>query len=163
MLFVKNMAHHMEILEQPFINGALNVFLIRNPYQIIASYAEVIELPVMRDIGIAYQYQLFEELQQRGEQPIVVDSGLLLENPPGVLEKLCTACALSFDQRMLHWSAGPKPYDGVWATHWYANVHQSTGFMKQQTSTRALPERLQSLYEEAHRYYEKLLPFSLKA
>jgi hypothetical protein len=29
---------------------------------------------------------------------------------------------------MLHWPAGPRDSDGVWAPYWYAAVQQSTGF-----------------------------------
>lgn len=160
-LFVKNMAHHIEVLAQPFINNAINIFLIRNPHQIIASYSAVIEMPVMRDIGIEYQYLLFNELKNRGENPLLIDTGLLLDNPEVVLKKLCAACNIAFEQRMLHWPNGP--YDGVWATHWYNNVHSSSGFKKQTTSSRPLPERLKTLHEHATVFYEKLLPFSLNA
>jgi hypothetical protein len=162
-LFIKNMAHHMEVLDNPWIEGARNLFLIRNPHQIIASYAEVINQPVMRDIGIEYQFRLFEDLRAKGQQPIVLDTGLLLDNPGVVLRKLCDSCKLMFEQRMLHWPKGPKPYDGVWATHWYANVHASEGFTKQKTSSRELPSQLKNLYDQALSFYEKLLPFSLKA
>lgn len=162
-LFVKNMAHHMEVMQAPFIEKAIHIFLIRDPKQIIASYAQVIENPVMRDIGIEYQYQLFQQLEKKGEQPIVLDSGLLLEDPASVLEKLCHRCAIGFQPSMLHWKAGAKPYDGVWAPYWYENVHQSTGFKKQQTSDRPLPQHLGPLYHQARGYYEKLLPFSIKA
>jgi hypothetical protein len=162
-LFIKNMAHHLEILDNRWVKDAVNVFLIRNPYQIIASYAEVINKPVMRDIGIEYQYQLFDELANKGKQPVVLDSGLLLENPEEVLKMLCKRCSIEFDQRMLHWPTGPKAYDGVWSTHWYANVHQSSSFEKQRTSTRVLPSHLQELYLQARGFYEKLLPISLKA
>src|SRR5688500_3398304 len=62
-VFVKNMAHHMEVLNDPWITDAVNIFLIRDPKQIIASYAAVIDHPVMRDIGIEYQYNLFSELR----------------------------------------------------------------------------------------------------
>jgi hypothetical protein len=162
-VFVKNMAHHMEVLSSPWIKGAINVFLIRDPKQIIASYAEVIDTPVMRDIGIEYQHQLFETLIERQENFIVVDAGLLLQDPAKVLDKLCNRCAIGFDPKMLTWPAGPKSYDGIWAPFWYDNVHRSTGFQKQQTSSRPLPSHLEELYAQAKRYYEKLLPFSLKA
>jgi hypothetical protein len=162
-LFIKNMAHHIALLDEPMIKGATNIFLIRNPTQILASYARVIEQPNMRDIGIAYQYTLFTEMLYKGEQPIVVDTGLLLEDPEGLLKKLCEKCEIVFEQRMLHWPSGPKPYDGVWATHWYTNVHASSGFKMQLTSSQPLPEHLRTLNEEAHIFYEKLLPFSLKA
>jgi len=162
-LFIKNMAHHMEVLDNPFVDRAINVFLIRNPHQIIASYSKVIETPVMRDIGLAYQYSLFKQLVSGGIQPVVIDSARILENPERLLAALCHACGISFDQRMLHWLPGPKPYDGVWATHWYANVHASTGFEHKSKDSGPLPGHLKSLYEEAQILYEKLLPFSLKA
>jgi Sulfotransferase domain len=63
---------------------------------------------------------------------------------------------------MLDWQPGPKPYDGVWARYWYNNVHKSTGFEKQPTSNRPLPEQLVSLNEKAEYYYDRLLPFSLQ-
>jgi Sulfotransferase domain len=162
-VFVKNMAHHMEVLNGPWITNAVNIFLIRDPKQIIASYSAVIDHPVMRDIGIEYQYKLFSELRGNGVTPIVLDSQFLLEDPPTVLSKICVLCGLDFEQRMLHWPAGPKDYDGVWAKHWYSNVHKSTGFEKQPTSSRPLPEHLQPLYARARGFYRKLLPFSVKA
>ena len=36
--------------------------------------------------------------------------------------------ASPYDDAMLSWPAGPKPEDGVWAEHWYASAHRSTGF-----------------------------------
>jgi hypothetical protein len=162
-LFIKNMAHHIEVMSTPFIENAINIFLIRDPKQIIASYAQVIDRPVMRDIGIEYQYNLFKQLEKKGRQPVVLDSGLLLEDPRSVLEQLCHRCAIGFQAAMLAWKAGPKSYDGVWAPYWYDNVHQSIGFKKQQTSDRPLPHHLDDLYQQARGYYEKLLPFSIKA
>lgn len=162
-VFIKNMAHHIEVLDSPIIPEAISIFLIRDPYQILASYAAVIEQPVMRDIGIAYQYQLFRTLRKEGATPIVVDSGFLLEEPVKVLKEICKRCGLSFEHRMLHWPQGPKPYDGVWAPYWYVNVHNTTGFQKQMTSRRPLPGHLHNLWAEARHFYEKLLPFSVKA
>jgi hypothetical protein len=162
-LFIKNMAHHMETLETPWVNASVNVFLIRDPLGIIASYAKVIEKPVMRDIGLAYQLDLFKQLVASGKQPVVVDAGHLLQNPGAVLTQLCIACGIAFEESMLSWSAGAKPYDGVWATHWYGNVHRSNGFERPKTGSQPLTEGLETLYYEAKSIYEILLPFSLKA
>ena len=30
---------------------------------------------------------------------------------------------------MLQWDAGLKPYDGIWASHWYPSVKTSTSFV----------------------------------
>jgi len=162
-LFVKNMAHHMEVLVEPFMEGATNIFLIRDPRHILSSYSAVISHPVMRDIGIAFQYELFCRLQEQGAQPIVIDSGFLLQSPEFVLTRVCGLCGLAYEQRMAHWPSGPKPYDGVWAPYWYANVHRTTRFEPHKAASHALPPHLYALYEEAKVFYDKLLPFSVKA
>jgi hypothetical protein len=161
-VFIKNMAHHIELLNEEFLAQVTNLFLIRDPKEIIASYAQVIEKPVMRDIGLAYQHDLFFRLRGLGQEPVVIDSGLLLQNPEKILREACTRLGLDFSPAMLQWEAGPKPYDGVWAPHWYANVHRSTGFQKASSTARSLPLELAELHAKAHDYYQKLLPFSLK-
>jgi hypothetical protein len=159
-LFIKNMAHHIEVLDDDsFLEQCINIFLIRDPKQIIASYAQVIANPVMRDIGIEYEFHLFDRV--KNQNPIVIDSGWLLQNPETVLRKLCEKAGLLFEDTMLHWPAGPKPYDGVWAPYWYANVHRSIGFERQITSTRPLPEQLKPLAEQADVYYRQLLQHAL--
>jgi hypothetical protein len=159
--FIKNMAHHLEVMvNQDFLSKCVNIFLIRNPRQIIASYAQVIEKPVMRDIGIEYEWKLFNKLND--PKSIVLDSGLLLENPESVLKQVCEHAGIAFEKQMLTWHPGPKSYDGVWAPHWYANVHKSSGFEKQPTSERTLPDPLKPLAEEADSYYKKLLQHAIR-
>lgn len=161
-VFIKNMSHHLEVMDESFLDDVVNVFFIRNPKQIIASYAQVIEKPVMRDIGVEYQFNLWQRLVKKNQDPIVLDAGYLLENPESVLTQLCERVGIPFQRSMLTWPGGPKPYDGIWAPHWYSNVHRSTGFEKQSTSSRLLPSHLEELYQDAKLLYEKLLPFSLK-
>ena len=161
-VFIKNMSHHLEVMDQSFVNDVVNVFFIRDPRQIIASYAQVIQKPTMRDIGVEYQFNLWQRLMKENQDPIVLDAGYLLQNPGSVLKKLCERIGIPYDLSMLKWPAGPKLYDGVWAPYWYANVHRSTGFEEQATSKRPLPEHLTALYEQAKVLYEKMLPFSIK-
>lgn len=159
-LFIKNMAHHIEVLDGGFLPKCTTIFLIRNPKQIIASYAEVINNPGMRDIGIEYEFRLFQAL--KGDNPIVIDSGLVLENPESILRQVCERVKIKFENEMLHWPAGPKSYDGVWAPYWYSNVHRSTGFERQSTSERPIPDRLLALNKRATEYYEQLFQYALK-
>jgi hypothetical protein len=79
------------------------------------------------------------------------------------LQQLCDVLQISFTEKMLHWPAGSKPYDGIWAKYWYDNVHKSTGFEKQKTSERDLSQYLEPLYEESKIYYQQLYPYSIKA
>ena len=48
-VFIKNMSHHLEVMDESFVNDVVNVFFIRDPRQIIASYAQVIDKPIMRE------------------------------------------------------------------------------------------------------------------
>ena len=161
-VFIKNMSHHLEVMDESFLDEVVNIFFIRNPMQIIASYSQVIEKPLMRDIGVEYQYNLWQRLVKKNQDPVVLDAGYLLENPESVLTQLCERVGIPFQKSMLTWPPGPKPYDGIWAPYWYSNVHRSRGFEKQSTSSRLLPDHLEELYQHSKLLYEKLLPFSLK-
>jgi len=162
-VFFKQMTHHLVDVDWSFLSTTLNIIYIRDPKQIISSYAQVRKEVTIEDIGIAAQWQLYQFLQKRGYSCIVLDSGELLKDTQKVLTKLCDALQIPFDAAMLHWQAGPKKEDGIWAKYWYANVHQSTGFEKQSTSNRSLPEHLQPLYGQSKEYYNLLYPHSIKA
>ena len=160
-VFLKNMAHHMDGIDWSYIKELKNLFLIRNPRQLIASFAQVIENPTILDIGLELEWQIFEYCQSIGAESVVLDTNRILDNPRKVLISLCDRLEIPFSEEMLHWEAGPRAEDGVWAAYWYGNVHQSTGFKKQTTSSRPFPERLQPLLDKALDYYNRLLPYSL--
>ncbi len=163
-LFIKGMAHHYEGIEDlSFLNRLKNVFLIRHPEQLIASFAQVIHEPQIRDIGIKHEYELFCHLQRHGVDSVVLDSNEILLDPSKVLNELCDALEIDFDTSMLSWDTGRKPYDGVWAPYWYENVWKSNCFKKQKTSSRPFPKRLSSLLEEANHYYNLLSEQSIRA
>jgi len=156
-VFVKNMAHHHEVLDFDYLKGYKNVFLIRDPKQLIASFAQVIEQPTMQDIGLKLEAEMLDYVIENTEaKPIVLDSNIILADPQAGLERLCKDLGIPFQSSMLSWEKGPIPEDGTWAKYWYKNVHNSTGFMKQKTSDRPLPDHCQSLYEDSLPYYEKL-------
>ena len=163
LLFIKGMAHHLTELDISFLTSLDNLFLIRHPRQIIASFSQLIPNPDMMDIGLARQVELLHYLQEKGKKVVVLDTGELLKDPPQVIRLLCEALEIPFEESMLRWEPGALPEDGVWAKYWYKNVHQSDGFHKQREKERTLPEHLVSLYEEALPYYQELYALSLKA
>jgi len=162
-LFIKNMAHHLEGLDLSFAFPLQNVFLIRQPKQLIASFEKVIKNPTMRDIGVKAQWKIFEKLKSQNAKIAILDSNELLKNPEKVLHRLCVILDISFDKKMLQWNPGPRKEDGVWAEYWYENVHKSTGFMKQRKKDRILPSHLVPLCEEADQYFELLFDQAIKA
>jgi len=162
-LFIKNMAHHLIDIDARFFNSVTDLFLIRNPKQLIASFAQVIAEPTMTDIGMAKQYELYLRSTKAGRNPIVLDSGELLKNPETVMIALCDRLGINFDRAMLSWKPGPRPEDGVWAKYWYQNVHKSSGFEPQPTGSRSLPERLVPLYQRALPIYCEMFEKSIRA
>lgn len=162
-LFFKNMAHHMIEMDCSYMLDMTNLFLIRNPKQLIASFSQVIESPQMEDIGSKRQYELYHELKAAGKKVAVLDSNELLKAPEKVLKELCSQLAIPFDEGMLKWEKGPIDADGVWAPYWYKNVHNSTHFEMQKTSTRELAPELEDLYNECLPYYNELFEIAIKA
>ena len=161
-LFIKQMAHHLIDLDESFLENVINVLLIRNPSQLISSLSQVINNIEMRDTGIKKQYDLYKKLISLDHKPIVIDSGEILKDPECSLSILCEAIGIPFDKKMLRWNAGKRKEDGIWAKYWYENVHKSTSFEKQKTSSRNLPDEYTSLYDECMVFYNEMFSHSLK-
>ncbi len=162
-LFVKNMAHHLVDLNLGFLDCTRNIFLIRDPEQMLPSLINQIPNPTIRDTGLKRQCDLLQELESRGQQPVVLDSKELLLNPASILNQLCSNIGISFSSALLSWPEGPKPEDGVWAKHWYHSVHKSTTFAEYKAKESPFPEFLTPLLEECMPFYETLYARALKA
>lgn len=163
LFYQKHMTMHMlPSFDRGFMRGLTNVFLIRHPARVVASYARKRENPTLADIGFVQQAQLFDEVAGwLGHPPLVIDSGSIRANPEAALRALCTALGIAFAPQMLRWPAGPKPYDGVWAPHWYGAVHRSSGFEEPEGPLPTLDAEAQALVEAALPHYEKLAGFAL--
>lgn len=157
----KQMTHHLIGLDLAFIEKTANVLLIRDPKRMIASYTKIIDNPTIADIGIKMQYELFQRLKKANNLATVIDAKKLLLNPSKVLTQLCQQLAIPFDQNMLQWETGPIKEDGIWAKDWYANVHQSTGFIPYISKEITLSGDLEKLAEECQFYYDYLLEYAI--
>jgi hypothetical protein len=161
--FFKNMAHHLAGLDRGFLGGLTNVLLTRDPAEMLPSLARQLPNPTLRDTGLLYQTEILDHVLGQGLDPVVLDAKQLLLDPPGVLRSACDRLGIPFHEAMLRWPAGPKPEDGVWAKHWYANVHASTGFSPYKPRTGDFPERLKPLLEESVPLYERLRGYAIPA
>lgn len=161
--YQKHMTLHMiPGFDRGFMRGLKNVFLIRHPARVVASYSKKREAPVLADIGFVQQAELFDEVAGwMGQAPLVVDSADIRADPAGVLGRLCAALGIPFVPGMLSWAAGPKPYDGVWAPHWYNAVHLSTGFEAAEGPLPTLAPDYQRLADAALPYFDRLAAFKL--
>ena len=160
-LFFKQMTHHLENISWDFLSEMTNVILTRNPVEMLPSYAKEIENPTMKDVGYAKHIKLLEYLESNNLPVIVLDSKSILLNPENQLQNLCNALNIPFDRTMLSWKPGSILEDGVWAKHWYGNVHKSTGFQPYLPKEAAFPERLKPLLKECQPLYDRLQKLSL--
>lgn len=102
-------------LEPEGLPSYRNVFLIREPGQMLVSYAKVRESPTLADIGLKHQHEIFTWLEAESCAPLVVDGDDIRKNPGAVLSRLCQALEIPFTEAMLTWPAGGRSEDGSWA------------------------------------------------
>ncbi|TXF88635.1 hypothetical protein FUA23_14255 [Neolewinella aurantiaca] len=158
----KQMTHHLIDIDTGFLDRMDNVLLIRDPRAILNSFSKVVEKVTARDIGVPQQFALFQRLQKAGKLTAVVDARLLLLNPESVLSQLCDRLGIPFTPQMLSWEPGARPEDGIWAAHWYGNVHKSTGFQPWKEKTYNLSPALASIAEACRPAYEEMLGAALR-
>jgi branched-chain amino acid aminotransferase group I len=151
-----------------------HIVLIRDPARLIASFAQkesegIHTTTSLEEIGVVELLQVHANLRAvlaaaGAPPPIVVDADALLAAPEKVLGMLCAELGISFDKAMLSWPKGPKGCDGIWAPHWYASAHASTGW---EAGSRKLPPllppNLLPLLRDAEPFYSALLPLALRA
>ncbi len=157
------MGHHL-LPEMPidWVLGLRNVFLIRDPAEVVCSYIKSRATVTPEDIGLPQQGRLFDLLRERqGETPPVIDAGDFLRAPEANLRALCARLGIAFTTRMLAWPPGPRDSDGVWAPYWYDAVWKSTGFEPWRARETALAGDAAAVAEACRPIYERLRTFRL--
>lgn len=156
--YQKHMSHHLlPGMDTDWILGLSNVFLIRDPAEVVASYLKSRATVTPEDIGLPQQGRLFDQLCERlGETPPVIDAGDFLQAPEPHLRALCARLGIDFSERMLSWPAGPRDSDGIWAPHWYDAVRRSTGFEAWRARETALSGEALAVAEACRPVYERL-------
>jgi hypothetical protein len=150
--YMKHMPHHMlPSFPLDWAEGCVHAHLIRHPARVLASYAAKREEVTFEEIGFARQ----AEFVARFPGP-VIDSADIRRDPAGMLARLCAEIGLDYTDRMLSWDAGPKPYDGVWAAHWYGAVHRSTGFAGAEGPLPPVAPEHAAIHAQALPIYEEL-------
>ena len=155
--YAKHMTHHLlPEVDRAALAPLRHAHLIRDPRELLASYARVRTEPSLDDLGLRQQAEIFETFGGP-----VVDSRDLLTDPEGILRARCLALDGPFDARRLSWPAGPRASDGVWAPYWYASVHASTGFSAYRASAEPLPARLEPLAQRCMPYFSRLYRYRI--
>jgi hypothetical protein len=156
--YQKHMTHHMVVpLDPEWLATARHAFLIRDPYEMVASYARKRGEMTVDDLGLARAVEIFGHIREAtGQEPPVIEASDVLRQPEAALRRLCLALDVPFSEKMLSWPAGLRNSDGVWAPHWYNAVAQSTGFSAYIPHHAPLPEHLRDIAEACMPHFEFL-------
>ncbi len=154
--FFKHMTHHLIELDTSFLGQMENILLTRDPRQMLPSLINQVPNPTVEGTSLPMQVSMLDRILDSGGSPIVIESKRLLLDPEGVLTTVCERLGLDWDPAMLSWDEGPKPEDGVWAPHWYDNVHRSTGFAPYREKDEPVPAHLEPLLAECQPLFERL-------
>lgn len=160
--YQKHMVQHMlPDMDLGWTEAVINVFLIREPERVAASFAKKRGLPDPAELGFDRQWQMFRQMSARGDAPVVIDSADIRRDPAGALRALCDAIAVAYTDRMLSWQPGPHPEDGVWGAVWYDAVNGSTGFATAEGPLPPLEGELARLAQALRPAYEAIAAHKL--
>jgi Sulfotransferase domain len=163
--YQKHMTHHLlPHMGREWLADLTNVFLIRDPRRVLASYIRSRPNVTAADLGFLQQQDIYQHVRAVcGSAPLVVDAGEFLRAPEAQLRALCSALGVPFTVRMLHWPPGPRATDGIWAPHWYAQVYRSTGFEPPPVEEDVeVPPVLEGILEEVMPAFEALFARRLR-
>jgi hypothetical protein len=150
--YAKHMTHHLlPEVDRRALAPFRHAYLIRDPAELLASYARVRSAPELDDLGIVQQAAIFADFPGP-----VLSSADLLRDPARLLTALCAALGIPFTEDMLSWPPGPRDTDGVWGPYWYSGVWRSTGFGPYEPRALELPPRLAALADRCRPHYEML-------
>jgi Sulfotransferase domain len=156
--FQKQMTHHLlPEIERDWIVDLTNCFLIRDPREVILSYIKHNPRPALEDLGFVQQCEIFDFVRERTDStPPVIDAKDILQNPERMLQMLCGAIGVEFDNEMLSWPPGLRETDGMWAKYWYDEVARSTSFQPYKPRDGVVPDHLNEIYQRCRQCYEQL-------
>lgn len=162
--YQKHMTQHfLPGMSLDWLDGLHNCFLIRTPEAVVVSFTKNRPDAAVWELGFEQQARIFDYATGRFGPPPVLDAEDVLRDPEAILHALCARLGVEFSARMLHWPAGPRSSDGVWARHWYAAVKCSTGFEPLQPRELKLSAFQQRLADQCRPYYERLRGHRLRA
>ena len=155
--YQKQMSHHMvEGFDAQWFSSLNNIFLIRHPEKVLASYAKKRQDVTANDLGYETLYRLYDQVSSAADGALIIDSDDVLNHPEKILTAVCKHLDIPFYSQMLCWPVGSRDTDGVWAKHWYNNVKKSTGFQIQKDREIRLSSEQQKIVNQCLPFFQRL-------
>jgi hypothetical protein len=161
--YQKQMAHHLlPHIPLEWTDELTNVFLIRDPREMLLSLLEFFPDPTLPETGLPQQVQLLERVVRRGADAVVIDARDVLCDPRGMLTRLCDRIGIAYDEAMLRWEPGLRETDGIWARDWYDKVARTTTFVPYRAKPGAVPLGHRPLLAECQALYDALAAYKFE-
>ena len=155
--YQKQMTHHLlDGMDWNWLAQLHNIFLIRDPEEVLASYRRTRPDATLEDLGIVQQVRIYDHVVAMHGEPMVLESKDVLLDPEGALRAVCAALGINFDNNMLAWPDGKRASDGVWGPYWYDAVWQSTGFAPYRRREVQTPPEYRDIMDTCMAHYERL-------
>ena len=89
--YQKHMTQHILDKDYEWINSLHNCFLIRHPQMVVKSFMKSWKDGEFEDIGFQQQHDIYKHVKNYiDENPLIIDSSRLRENPKKILSKFCS-------------------------------------------------------------------------
>lgn len=105
-----------------------HVILVRDPFFVLRSFHKVLGVDgaTLSETALPELVQISGEVHRRtGQHPFIIVSEQLQKDPEVILKSLCGYLNIAWNENMLSWPPGPKPYDGVWAPWFVVFIEMS--------------------------------------
>ena len=101
--YQKHMAHHIfKYSDLSWIKHVTNLFLVRDPKEVIVSYQKRFPLTSHLQLGYSQQVQIAKTVADfTGDFPLVINAKDVLMNPKKVIMMLCDMISIDFEEEML--------------------------------------------------------------
>ena len=161
-VFFKDMAYHtVGFMDQDFVANFRNTFLIREPKQVLSSFYKMWPDFTFEEAGYEHLHQLYEEAEDNGQKPVVLDAADLASNTENTVAAYCESLEVPFKPEALSWKPREVPEWKTW-DEWHTDAQDSTGIEELPNKEVDLPEGLQETYERCLPYYEELHELRLR-
>ncbi len=128
-VFIKDMSYYVVphiTRDEAIAPHLVNMFLIRDPVGAIASYYSLDSGFTLEEVGLEAQWQHYEALRARGEDPPVIDAYDVRADPRGVMARLWDRIGLPFAAHAFEWDS-EMPEDWKQVGGWHGSAGASTG------------------------------------
>ena len=174
-VFVKDMPHHTDHMwTDAFLDRITHSFLIRDPAKVLASLHRSYEKAggfegfEAHEISFGPQQALFDLLQSKGREAVVLDSDDLMESPAAMVKAYSEALGFPFIESALSWEPGSRS-EVLWFDNneeiWHASLRDSDGLKpipRKYVDPASLPENLSKFHRQFRAHYEHLHAHRLK-